>query len=397
MRYLSPSEALFLHSNMPAVCLLELDGGVVDADVLSEAFAALAAENPILRSKITRDDQGALLQAEPAPRPLAVSSDVANPGESEANNPLEPDRALARLTLYRQGMRSTIAMAVHHCVADGLLLNVLAERLLTYYARLVTGDALHPVPCDSFHEPLDNLVPTDLPPLPLPTFDTVTTLQEPASDSTAHGTGVLSVQFDEADTAAILASGKQDGLSPFGLLCGTAAASICSEQADPDAAHTMTVWSLIGLRTRLAQPVAPDANIFCSGMAILPLRSEGQPDPVDLGRQAMAELNSALEQQIPQRVVPMIGKMGPMVFPTISMVVSNVGRMPAPPLPGGLRLLAHRGIVPPDQNATSVSLIMITTGGRLGLDVVYSRAALSDSRIRDWTKRLRFSLEARVH
>lgn len=393
MRYLGPTEVLFLGANMAAIAVLEFEG-VVDAEILDEAFDALATENPILRARIDRDDRGYLVRVSEKGRPpLVVRSGVDDPATVEANDPLRPEEAIARITLYRQGDRTTLVMAIHHLIADGTLNIALSDRLLAYYTVLAGGGRLNPTASDSFEEPLESRLPTCQEPVVPPNPASVTTLPALGSGNGAAGVGVFPVRFDEATTTALLATAKRSGLSPFGAVCGAAAAAICDEQPDKDDPQTVTVWCLVSLRNRLERPVAAEAGVFCSGMTIVPLSSTGPADHVDLGRQAMTALRSALDERVPQRMVTMLQQEGLGNLPRISLTLSNAGRVDSPALPDGLRLIAHRGVVP-DPNAPAPSLVMITTGGKMCIDITYNRALFTGEQISAWARRIRSALTA---
>lgn len=387
-RYLSGTERVFLMGRIPAICILELEG-LVRTDILSEALGALAAESPILRSQVAMDDVGPLLRLRSSPPELLVRTDADDPAVTEANTPLDPEQANARFTLYQRGGSSTIALAIAHAFSDGMLLSTLSHRLLEYYGVLANGGTLDVQGSDDFEEPMEALLPTHLEPVDLASAPPLK-LRTRADGGGETAAGVHVLRFDKKATDQILAASTKAGLTPLGLLSGCIAAAVCAECGDGKE-NTVAVWCLVNMRNRLEREVAADAGIFCAGMTILSLRGDGsRPDPIHLGHQAVAQLNAALAEQVPQRMVPTLANTPPDRFPQSTFALSNIGRYPEPRLPEGLRLIAHRGIVV--SSGPAPTLIVITTGGRLSMDITYHRALFTHEQIVTWGNRIRSAL-----
>lgn len=388
-RYLSGTERIFLAGRLPAICILELEGAL-RADVLEQALDALASEHPILRSRVSKDDVGLLLQRLDRRPELIVRTDVDDPALTEANSALDVDQANARFTLYLQGGNSTLALVLSHAFSDGLLLSALSHRLLSYYAVLASGQSLSLTPSEQFEEPLESRLPPNqaLVPFtkqPVPPI----TLPAEARDQGAKGAGVYSLRFDKTSTDAVLAKAAKAELSPLGLISGCAATAIFAERSADDQ-NIVAIWCLLDLRSRLPEKVAPTAGIFCAAPAVLTLHIEGQPDPAKLGRQAVTQLKTAMEEGIPERMVATLAQARPDEHPKCSITISNVGRYLAPALPAGLTLLAHRGFVVSDSPAPTV--IVITTGDRLCIDITYNRALFTHEQMVRWATRMRSEL-----
>lgn len=390
-RYLGPTESLFLDGGMTAICVVELAGDEVGAELIDEAFGVLADENPVLRSRVESDDDGRFIRPVAGWRPaVTVRTGVEDPIGLEANSPLDPLQALSRLTLYREDDGgSVVALAIHHSFTDGVMVTLLANRLLTYYTVLASGRTLIAARRDEYEQPLDALVDKGLGPAAPPRLDgPVTTFPRATGVSAGAPIAVHGLRFDRRETEALIGNAKRIGLSPFGLFSGAAAATLPAAD-DTDAPRTVTVWTLVSLRERLHPPVAQDANLFCAGLAVLALHCDDPHDHVGFGTQAMERLKTALADNVPERMVVTMSERGPAGFPPISFTMSNTGRFAGPELPAGLRMVAQRGIVPPDPRSPIPTIIIVTIDGRLGLDVVYSRAALDENRIAEWVDGIR--------
>lgn len=136
--------------------------GPLDEGALDDALARLVARHASLRTRFVEGDDGEPRQiVEPAATfglerreatGAEASDEVARVFAELAARPFDLTRApLLRATLLRTGAdRSVLVLVVHHLVADGLSVAILARELAAFYraARAGTELTLTPVPLD---------------------------------------------------------------------------------------------------------------------------------------------------------------------------------------------------------------------------------------------------------
>ncbi|MGH3721377.1 MAG: phthiocerol/phthiodiolone dimycocerosyl transferase family protein [Pseudonocardiaceae bacterium] len=369
--------------------------GVIEPTILSRALTTLAAQYPLLRGQIFRDDTGFLLRVIEDQIPtLTVHRRAEDALLVEINTPLQLDRQVVRTVLSHDGTNSTIMLAIDHSVTDARLLATLLYRLLDNYTTLAAGNTLRQTPADDLPPSLDTRLAGRFSDEEIATFITQTvalTEQSPATtlpslaaanENTAPSDfAVRNIAFTAQTTTEILITAKKNGLSAHGLISGSILAALRAQLEPATEPITLALTSSVDLRHRLIPPVAPDAQLCCVGLVSVFVATPRSADPLVLGRQITTQVHTAIERGDPQKRILAGSHLEAILMPSTSVGVTNLGQLATPPTPSGIQVTASRVLT---TSPGPIPLVFVnTTGGRLTLDLVYNRSFLTDQQMTD--------------
>jgi NRPS condensation-like uncharacterized protein len=319
-RYLSVSESLSASSAWHVVASLTVDG-IIEPTILSRALTILAAQYPLLRGQIIRDDTGFLLRIIEDQFPtLTVHHGVEGASGdvllAEINTPLQLDRQVVRTALSHDGTNSTIMLVIDHSVTDGRLLATLLHKLLDNYTTLAVGNTPPPTPPDDLPPSLDTMLAGQFSDEEIATFITQTvalteqspparlpTLTAARENTTPSGTAVRNITFTTQATTEILTTAKKNGLSAHGLISGAILAALRAQLEPATEPLTLAVTCSVDLRHRLIPPVAPDAQLCCGGIVTVFVTTPHPADPLALGGQITTQLHTAIDHGEPKKFI----------------------------------------------------------------------------------------------
>ncbi|WP_394825768.1 phthiocerol/phthiodiolone dimycocerosyl transferase family protein [Pendulispora albinea] len=380
-RDLSPSEARIIDDGVRAIFAITTVAGAVDAERLQRAFGLLLSEQPRLAATIVHDGQGYVLRDGPARAPgeYVVQSTL----DTSIHTPLERARALTQLSISPDGERTEVALAIDHAIGDGRYLVAMNERLWTIYTG---GDAAASKPAGAPALPMevrlqDRFDPAEVaeliarlaearPPSVLPTRP------DPGPDTTRTAIA----QLDVAATDAFFAVARAHAVSIHTLVCG-ALMTVLRTRFDPSTApHTITCDSPVDLRARLHPPLPADVAGLCVGFATVSVSTRGDEDAVELARAIQPQMDAARASSFPEKFLLASAKLPGDIHSRTTMLVSNLGPLPAPPMPDDLELvdiqLLVTGTAPPP------FFVVTTLRGRLRIALVYTEAHHEPERMR---------------
>lgn len=391
-RYLSVAESMFVSiSRPPIVASLTVDG-VIEPDILSRALTTLAAQYPLLRGQIVRDDTGFLLRIIEDQIPtLAVHHGAEDTVLAEINTPLQLDRQVARTVLECNDTNSTITLAMDHSVSDGCLLTSLMHKLLDNYTTLAARNTLPPTPPNDVPPSLDTMLAGQFSDEEIAAFITQTavlteqsspatlpTLTAARENATPSDFAVRNIAFTAQATTKILTTAK-NGLSAHGLISGAIVTALQAQLEPATEPLALALTFTVNLRDRLIPPVAPDAQLWCVGVVWVLVTTPRPADPLALGRQITTQVHAAIDHGDPQKWVLARNRLNALLIPPTSVVITNLGRLDTPPTPRGIQVIANRVL---SSAPGSIPLILAsTTDGRLTLDLCYNRSFLTDQQM----------------
>lgn len=392
-RYLSVTESLpASNARLPGVASLTVDG-IIEPTILSHALTTLAAQYPLLRGQIVRDDTGFLLRIIEDQNPtLTVRHGAEDVVLAEINTPLQLDRQVVRTVLSHDGTNSTVTLAMDHSVTDGRLTATMLYRLLENYTMLAAGNAPPPTSTDDLPPPLDSMLAGQFSDEEIATFITQTlarTERSPvatlpalaaASENTAPSDfAVRTIAFTAQATTEILTTAKKNGVFAHGLISGAILAALRAQLEPATEPMTLSVASPVDLRDRLTPALAPDAQLCCVGRVWVFVTTSHPADPFALGRQIITQLHTAIGNDDPQKWILAMNHLNAVLMSPTSVGISDLGRLATPPTPSGIQVTASRVLA---TYPGSMPLIFAnSTGGRLTLDLVYHRSFLTDQQM----------------
>lgn len=407
-RRLDPTEAF--HASIDwAGSYCAVITGPLDADALARALDELAARLPALRVRLERDEHGFVFRDDPAARPrfhiltpgasgapgasvasgaigqVGASGAIGQGGDgggdvgSEMRRRLEPTEGLARLTLIPGDGRSHVVLALHHAVADAGAGLAVFTRLWQVYTAIVNGEPIPRVAGAGGPVSAERLL-----------------LARGFDDGRSVGAG-LSREDEAAAVSAVLAAragaftlppavadrvrlsadttdrlqarvGELD-LSLNGLVCGVLLTAFRDELRPGPEPVRLVCGSPVDLRGWLSPPVdALAATNVVVGVEFAVVIGE-RADPVHVGRQATAALDAVVGAIRPEQMLLDPQRFSGAAVEAVDLMISNVGTVPAMPVPEPLRVVDFRGH--PSSAVPGHLLHLVTVfDGRLSVDLI---------------------------
>ncbi|MGF1429818.1 phthiocerol/phthiodiolone dimycocerosyl transferase family protein [Kitasatospora sp. LaBMicrA B282] len=393
-RLLCPVETLYVAQRSRAVVSCTVAGGV-DPQLLGAAFADLTAKHPPLRCRIAREEAGFVLQELDAPPRLVVREDTGDGYPQELNSPLPVGGPLARATLLCGPESDTVVLAIDHAIIDGHSAIALHHALWERYAELLAAPDTAPEPYRTeWPAPLSEL----LPPCPAAEADryfdrrVAEVRSRPVEllpyDAAGTATGgrieVARLVLAAGPTADLRRAAATAGVSVQGLLA--AALLVTARRRLPgEGARTLGCLSPVDLRSRLAEPLPREVMVAAVTSHAQAFEVAPDGDLLALAGEVTGGLRAAVAAGQPLlevRIMPRVPEFPPLLAATV--IATNMGAVPPPPLPAGLELRELR-LVPareqyfPQAGRSPLMACVTTFDGRLAVEFPYWTECYTDT------------------
>ncbi|MGV9666327.1 phthiocerol/phthiodiolone dimycocerosyl transferase family protein [Nocardia niigatensis] len=371
--------------------------GGIDIDVLRAVLAELAAGHVLLRAEVIEDADGA--------RHFRLREDfepvleVAEGGEDAylALLSTAPDwsRGFIQAKVLREGDRTQIVLILHHGMSDGRSAFALAGEMWQRYTARLSGSPLPPSDSDAaLVDGADNQLARTITGEQVDEFlaqlRMIATTADPAlaartlppdgdgSDPDPLGRIALQrIELTAEETTGLVSASRVHEVSVNSLLAG-AALTVVRAHIEADAAPVpMVAGHAVDVRSELVPPLTESNVLNCVGGLATPVFAAADPDPVELAKMIELGMRSALDAHVPalfmcagqRRLDPEVSALFA-AQPTLGF--SNLGRVPAHPLPAGLEsvrdeVFAMAVNMPP-------KMTIFTVGDRLTVQVEFDTA-----------------------
>ncbi|MEU6480428.1 condensation domain-containing protein [Streptomyces sp. NPDC047017] len=355
------AEALPLY-NMPAF-VESLVRGRPDPGLMRRALGLLTERHPILRCEVTSGEEGLLLRSRDRVEPPLTVLDGVEETYAELIN-TRPDWAesLLHAWLLTDGERSQVVLAVHHGVADGRSAFALLDEFWQYYTALAAGADPAPERREELSAAIDTRLAGSFPdaeldalveaiaqgadetkPAVLPTEG----MGRPGRPAAARRFVVDRLEFAAETTDAVVAAARTREVTVNSLVTGLVLTAVRAQLAPEHGPLTLTCGHGVDLRTRLTPqlPLSTVLNCITGLQTTLPVSHDDRPETV--GRQVADQVTGALARRDPERFLLAALRAGArgiaVPVPAVSYGISNVGRIPAHPVPDDMELLRFGG------------------------------------------------------
>ncbi|MER6746595.1 condensation domain-containing protein [Streptomyces sp. PDY-4] len=418
-RALCPVETLYVSQRSRAVLSCTLRGPV-DVAALSAAFDATTEANPPLRSRIEQDGAGHLLRvldADELPRLVTRTGDEAEAYAAELNRPLPLGGPLSRAVLVSApgGDRHLFVLVIDHTITDGHSSIALHNALWDRYRQLVeggTGESADPEG-PRWPEPVSRLLPA------VDDADTTKYLAgrleevrrhpaelvpyDAAPGEGADAGGHIEVRRTTLDadlTSRLRRTARASGVSVHALISATLLVTARRRLPGDDGARTLGCLSPVDLRSRLSPPLPASAPVPAVTTHLQSLQVSAGSEPLEVARAVHARLSDFLsrgDHVHEMRITPEIRRNPALQLATV--IATNMGVVPGPRLPGGLRAVDVR-LVPgrehyfPQAGRSPVMACVVSFEGRLSIEFPHSTACYSPDFMRAFRDDVRAGLLA---
>ncbi|MFH8935257.1 phthiocerol/phthiodiolone dimycocerosyl transferase family protein [Streptomyces griseosporeus] len=413
-RALCPVETLYVGQRSRAVLSCALRGPV-DVAALSAAYDAMTQAHPGLRSRIAHDGTGHLLRLldeDERPRLTTRSGDPEEVYAAELNRPLPVGGPLSRAVLVSAPDQENhlFVLVIDHTVTDGHSSIALHNALWDRYRALVDGEPTAETSGPCWPEPVSRLLP------PADEADTAEYLRGrleevrrhpvtlvPYDAATGDGTGpqgrieVRRLTLDADRTARLRGTARDTGVSVHALIAATLLAT-ARRRLDGGGPRTLGCLSPVDLRSRLSPPVPATALVPAVTTHLQTLDVAEDSEPQELARTVHGRLSDFLargDHLREMRIAPEIPATPALQLATV--IATNMGVVPGPQLPEGLRAVDVR-LVPareqyfPQAGRSPVMACVVSFEGRLSIEFPHSTACFSPSFMRAFRDDVRAGL-----
>ncbi|MFI9510719.1 hypothetical protein [Nocardia sp. NPDC052566] len=371
--------------------------GTIDAEILRRVLGELAAGHPLLRSRVLTDADGALwFQRDDAYEPALHIGEGGTAEYMKLVNSHQNWRdGLFHARLLRGGGYDRIVLVIHHGIADGRSAFALLDELWRRYTGHLAGA---PLPLSNSDQRLPEAVDVQLAAVTsdaeveefLELVRTGALAMDPAAapralprDGDGAGRdplgrfGMERIELTEQETVGLVATARAHGLSVNSLLTGAALAAWRAQLEPVTGPLPMLAGHAVDVRYELVPRLSESTMLNCASGIGTPAEVGEDANPIELGLLAAAGVRAALDRHeasvfllAAQRVRDELTAAIFAAQPT--MAISNIGRMPAHPMPEGVTavrddIFAMGPGMPP-------KLTVFTVGGELTIQVEYDTA-----------------------
>ncbi|MFF9278987.1 phthiocerol/phthiodiolone dimycocerosyl transferase family protein [Streptomyces griseosporeus] len=414
-RALCPVETLYVGQRSRAVLSCTLRGPV-DVAALSAAYDAMTQAHPGLRSRIEHTGTGhvlRLLDEDERPRLTLRYGDLEEVYGEELNRPLTVGGPLSRAVLVSAPDEQShlFVLVIDHTVTDGHSSIALHNALWDRYRALVDGESAAEPGDPRWPEPVSRLLP------PADEADTAQYLDGRLEEVRRHpvalvpydaapgdGTGgpqgrieVRRLTLDADHTARLRRAARDAGVSVHAVVAAALLAT-ARRRLDGDGPRTLGCLSPVDLRSRLSPPVPATALVPAVTTHLQTLDVTEDPDSLDLARTVHGRLSDFLargDHFREMRITPEIPRTPALQLATV--IATNMGVVPGPRLPEGLRAVDVR-LVPareqyfPQAGRSPVMACVVSFEGRLSIEFPHSTACFSPTFMRAFRDDVRAGL-----
>lgn len=390
-RLLSGHEAMMVAGDMRVVTVWKVEGDL-DEQALESALQQLVSRYPVLGGKLSLQDGNAYVrvtEGRRAPVRLHRVHDLRrelNAGSDWFEGPL-----LRMALITRERTHHVVTTLPRACV-DGTSIIALHDTFWSLYTAACSGQRSTTPPVlpvlasaieDEFHH---KYAPDDLrdyvarraeadvrvPPARLPS--SASPGEGPGPDPSF---GAARVSVDAARTSALVSIAHRHALSVNSLVCGLFTAAVRPSLEPPSGRVSVCCGVAVDMRRRVTPPIPDD--VLQSAASGMPIRlSVGAPaDPLALGRELSQSVRENLDAGTAERELAAFPYMARQCPPTF--FVTNLGRIPAPSLPGNLAATGLR--VLPMARIPTLFVVVTRFGDGLHIDLPFSRAWYTDAQI----------------
>ncbi|GAA2264387.1 hypothetical protein GCM10010145_44470 [Streptomyces ruber] len=401
-RELCPVETLYVGQRSRAVLSCALRGPV-DVAALSTAFDTVTAGQPTLRARIVPDGTGfalRLLGEDDRPRLSVRTGDLEEAYAAELNTPLPVGGPLARAALVSEpdGDRHLLVLLVDHTITDGHSAIALHNTLWERYRAIVERGAEPPVAVSPWPRPVSLSLP------PADEADIAAYLERRSEEARRHPVELVSYDVprpaaDEGHievrrltlgleaTTRLRESARRAGVSVHALV-SAAVLMTARRRLEGNGPRTLGCLSPVDLRSRLASPVPASVMVAAVTTHLQTVEVSEETEPLALARSVHARINDFItrgDHFREMRITPEIPR-NP-ALQTGTVIVTNMGVVPGPRLPEGLRATDVR-LVPgreqyfPQAGRSPVMACVVSFEGRLAIEFPHFTACFSPSFMR---------------
>lgn len=390
-RYLAPHEAAISAADVRVVLCSELVG-VLDEQALADALTHLADCYPLTLGHITGIDGRPLvrLATESTPGPtLNLGTDLRQEINAHHTWTTGP---LLRTTLVREPERVSLVMTLPRAFVDGMSYLALHSRFWTIYTALRTGRPI-PGPPDvpALAPALDDLLAARFTATELHDFvqqrkhqdstDTPAVLAPLASQQGAPGPDatfrIIRRQQSPTDTAAFTALARASALTVNQLASGVLLTSLRPQLEPPTGPARILCTTAVDMRRRLEPPIPRDVLQSAATTTSVRLDVDTDATPIDVGRDIANTVRAQLDSGAAAMELAAFGHIINQQLP--SLVITNVGTIPEPDLPDGLRISAVR--IAPLGHLPTLFAVVSRYQDSLVIDLSYSKTWYTDTQI----------------
>ncbi|WP_194852982.1 hypothetical protein [Nocardia sp. SYP-A9097] len=377
--------------------------GDIDAAVLREVLADLAAAHPLLRARVATGRDGVQrFELDDSYRP----SVQVHPGGAAAYRTLVNTRqdwraGLFRAQLLREGDRTQVVLILHHGISDGRSVFPLLDQMWRRYTARVSGS---PLPQPEWSYDLPDGVDTQLARLigdaEVDAFVDMVRAGAMAMDPASapvrlprdgHSGGdpegrlaMRRIELSADATAALVATARAQGFSVNSLLAGAAMAAVRTEFVPGAGPVPLMCGHAVDLRPELV-PALPESTVLnCAAGSGTPVLVDSDSHPIEVAVAVAAGMHAAAESRFPAMFMrasqrPLDEVTAALFSAPPTLALSNIGRVPAHSLPEALEFVRDEVFamapgMPP-------KMTIFTVGGRLTVQVEYDTAEHSHSQM----------------
>ncbi|MEU6391699.1 condensation domain-containing protein [Streptomyces sp. NPDC046939] len=415
-RALCPAETLYVGQRSRAVLSCTLSGEV-DTEILSAAFDAVTAAHPTLRTRIVPAGPAGhalrLLSEDARPRLVTRTGDLDDAYAEELNAPLPVGGPLTRAVLVSapEGDRHLFVLVVDHTITDGHSSIALHNSLWDRYRSLSEGNAdANPEDEAEWPRPVSELLPHS------DEADTAKYLERRVEQAAAHQVDLVAydvphpapaeghietrrLTLSEEETTRLRETARRTGVSVHALV-SAAVVRAARRRLDGDGARTLGCLSPVDLRSRLTPPLPASVMVAAVTTHLQTAEVSPETEPVELARLLHTRLRNFIDageytQEL--RITPEIPRHPTLQLATV--IVTNMGVVPGPRLPEGLRATDVR-LVParenyfPQAGRSPVMACVVSFEGRLAVEFPHFTSCFSPSFMRAFRDDVREGLLA---
>ncbi|SUD48424.1 Phthiocerol/phthiodiolone dimycocerosyl transferase [Nocardia otitidiscaviarum] len=389
--------------------------GEIDVEILRRVLAELAAGHAVLRAVVVRAADGGLgfVLREDYQPPLEIRAGGDDEYQSLINSKHDWGEGLFKGYLLRDGELSRIVLAAHHGVCDGRSMFPLVHEMWERYSAHLAGQ---PLPLSDVDRELPDGVDAQLArtvsDAELDAFMTqlaaIAAATDPATSAPVHlpidGDGIgdprgrftlRSLDLSADDSEAIVTTARAHGVSVNSLLAGAALTALRTELDVDSGPAMMLATHCVDVRDQLSPPLSGSTILNCVSGVPTPVFASADADPIELARIVEVGVRGGVEARFPALILRALSRgIDPEAagMPTIvpSLGLSNIGRMPAYPIPPNLELV--RNFVYGMGEQMPPTMTMFTLGDRLTVQVDYDTVEHSHAQMGRVTEAMRQQL-----